>query len=292
MRQSIENVRILTILTALLLTFSLQAKELPGKRNNRISTSVLAKVEDCNPPIAYTEFALNNVRFGLEAGGQIWENNGDAAYSIPKVDLASGEIPIHSLYAGALWLGGYSPDGQLKLAAVTYRTGGATDFYNGPLSNDNFATADFCGSYDRHFLANRTDCQVHRAFFSASEEEVEQLFPDGYSIPSYFNDWPGQNLDAIDQGFLLKNIWLHSSTLMVMESMTRLLVISRVMTSIRPSTAEPGTEGIRFHCSVTRHCGGSSMTMEVSIQRPVVRTSVWRSKLRPLLTTPRIRSIT
>ena len=91
-------------------------------------SKAVGKMADCNPPIAYTEFALNNVRFGLEAAGQLWENNGNASYEVPKIDPTTNSPSINSIYAGGLWLGGYSPDGQLRLAAVTYRQNG-TDFY-------------------------------------------------------------------------------------------------------------------------------------------------------------------
>lgn len=192
--------------TAVLLVFAIaaQAKEHEGKsRKKKPSPTSLSKMVECSPPIAYSEFALNNVRFGLEAGGQIWEDNGDASYEIPKVDPASGETSIHSLYAGALWIGGYSPDGQLKLAAVTYRSGGATDFFNGPLSTNGFATADYCNQpnftfFDQHFLANRTQVQIHRAYFQALDDpdvDVEELFPDGYTIPDVIKDWPGSYLN-------------------------------------------------------------------------------------------------
>jgi len=150
------------------------------------------KMMDCNPPIAYTEFALNNVRFGLETAGQLWENNGSASYEVPKVDPATNSPSINSIYAGGIWIGGYSPDGQLRLAAVTYRQNG-TDFYNGPLSNNNFATADLCSDFDKHFYANKTDAQIHRSYFLATEEERADLFPDGYTIPDYFDNWPGNN---------------------------------------------------------------------------------------------------
>ncbi|NNC81947.1 MAG: hypothetical protein HKN79_00075 [Flavobacteriales bacterium] len=212
-----------------MISFLAEAKEYEGKSNSnkksKASASALSKMADCNPPIAYTEFALNNVRFGLEAGGQIWEDNGDASYEVPKVDPESGEISIHSLYAGALWIGGYSPDGQLKLAAVTYRSGGGTDFFNGPLSNNGFATADFCNTtgyseFDAHFPTgntapdfdvrrpsgvSRTDVQIHRAYFQCINDpdcDVDELFPDGYSMPDYFNNWPGYNSDPNYSAYL------------------------------------------------------------------------------------------
>ena len=191
-----------TFTLVIVLSIASQAREFQGKSlSPKPSANALSKMMECEPPVAYTEFSLNNVRFGLEAGGQLWENNGDASYEVPKIDPASGETSVHSLYAGALWIGGFSPDGQLKLAAVTYRSGGATDFNNGPLSNNNFATADFCNTpgfsdYDDHFKANRNDVSRHRAYFQSQlDGTTDELFPDGYVTPNYFMEWPGYNSD-------------------------------------------------------------------------------------------------
>ena len=223
---------LLVLILCLGLTADIGARELViksakgGKKKVKVDQS---KMMDCDPPVSYTEFSLNNIRFGLESAGQIWENNGDASYEVPKVPQESNEIRIHSLYAGALWIGGRSPDGQLKLAAVTYRTSGATDFYNGPLSNNNFATADYCDDFDTQFPrenlipvtfdnngnaqsfrpagARLVDVQRHRAYFTALEADdgsLDELFPDGYTIPEYFSpeNWPGNNFDPNYDFFL------------------------------------------------------------------------------------------
>ena len=42
-------------------------------------------------------------------------DQGNAAYEMPK------DGNTHSIYAGALWMGGISPDQQLKLAAIVPR---------------------------------------------------------------------------------------------------------------------------------------------------------------------------
>ena len=49
----------------------------------------------------------------------MWQDRSknDAAYEIPK---GSGERVI---YAGALWMGGLDVNNQLKLAALTFRSG-------------------------------------------------------------------------------------------------------------------------------------------------------------------------
>ena len=54
-----------------------------------------------------------------------WSNG---RYEIPK---GSGK---HSMFAGALWIGGYDDNGQLKVAGQTYRQSG-TDYWPGPLDN-------------------------------------------------------------------------------------------------------------------------------------------------------------
>ena len=58
----------------------------------------------------------------------MWQDRSknDAAYEVPK---GSGEAVI---YAGALWMGGLDVNNQLKLAALTFRSG--NDFWTGPLS--------------------------------------------------------------------------------------------------------------------------------------------------------------
>jgi len=68
----------------------------------------------CAPAAALKNLEWNNVRALVETGGSLWQNRaqGNAAYEIPK------DGNTHSIYAGSLWMGGISPDQQLKLAAI------------------------------------------------------------------------------------------------------------------------------------------------------------------------------
>ena len=44
-----------------------------------------------------------------------------------------------------------------------------------------------CQDYDQFFISTRADAQLQRAYFDAAQAgTVEEEFPDGYSIPSYF----------------------------------------------------------------------------------------------------------
>jgi hypothetical protein len=71
---------------------------------------------------------FNDVSALIEQGGSMFQNRaaGVAAYEVPK---GSNRFAI---YAGALWMGGTDVNGQLKLAALRYRTG--NDFWPGPLT--------------------------------------------------------------------------------------------------------------------------------------------------------------
>ena len=88
----------------------------------------------CAPATGLRQMEYNNVRALIETGGSLWQDraNSSASYVVP----AEGEVSV--LYAGSLWLGGLSPDQQLKLAAIRFRTEG-NDFWPGPLTVDGAA---------------------------------------------------------------------------------------------------------------------------------------------------------
>ena len=90
----------------------------------------------CAPATAITQMAFNNAQARIENGGNMFQ---DRAFSRPAYEIPKGS-GVSSIFAGALWMGGTSPNGQLKLAAVTFRASG-DDFWPGPLTNDGSATA-------------------------------------------------------------------------------------------------------------------------------------------------------
>ena len=161
------------------------------------------RVAGCAPATSIRDLEWNNVRALIENGGSLWHDRSVSrgAYEVPK------DGGVGTLYGGALWLGGVAPDGQLKLAAVRYRTSG-NDFWPGPLTNTGEAevTEDVCSSYDRFYVSNRTDAQQHRRFFDCQNDptcNLEEEFDNGYSIPSYFFDYPAHGNTALNQDFYL-----------------------------------------------------------------------------------------
>ncbi|MFO0387164.1 MAG: T9SS C-terminal target domain-containing protein, partial [Flavobacteriales bacterium] len=168
-----------------------------------ITVSAESRVASCAPAAALRDLEWNNVNALIETGGTMWLDRavGKSHYFVPK----EGNVSV--AYAGALWLGGISPDQQLKLAAVTYR-GLGNDFWPGPLTNDGTAetNSSVCSDWDRFIISFRTDAQRHRAFFECESDpacDPSIQFPNGYSIPAYFFNYPAMGNTAQGQDMYL-----------------------------------------------------------------------------------------
>jgi hypothetical protein len=95
-----------------------------GGGNNTVSS---AKGANCAPATASLTMNFNDVSAFIEQGGSMFQDrqNNVAAYEV-------GGDNLFAIYAGALWMGGTDVNGQLKLAALTFRQG--NDFWPGPLT--------------------------------------------------------------------------------------------------------------------------------------------------------------
>ena len=157
-----------------------------------------AKAASCTPATATTEIQYNNVRTLLTTSGLLWYDkpNNKAAYEVPKTPDRTGPKAI---YAGGLWMGGLSPDNQLKIAAIRYREG--NDFWPGPLTigGDASVTSDVCERYDKFFTTYKADAERHRNYYAClanpDECNVADEFPDGYIVPTSYYDWPAINTE-------------------------------------------------------------------------------------------------
>ena len=174
-------------------------KNHPKKKQAR---SALA--DNCAGPSSQAVLDINNVKTTLLNGGDMWWNLSDGRYEVPK---NSG---IHSLFNGGIWIGGLDDEGQLKVAAQTYRQSG-NDFWPGPLDNvrlsadgslnNQYGTTNtaVCAQYNFHHVITRAEVQEFIAYSSAENPSIE--FPN-YSIPVSILEYPGnrttdnQNGDA------------------------------------------------------------------------------------------------
>jgi len=129
---------------------------------------------DCAPATMSYDLAINNVRARLLNGGDGWWDLKDGQYIVPKVDPALGVPGVSSLFAGAVWLGGFDDAGNLKIAAQTYRNATHNDFWPGPLSSIGTTGADTCLNWDRFFIVKGVDIRNH---IRAYDEAISQGIP-------------------------------------------------------------------------------------------------------------------
>ncbi len=145
---------------------------------------------DCAPATSETDMAINNVRARLLGGGDVWwDLSSNGRYIVPKVDPASGLDEVSSIFAGAVWLGGYDPVGNLKLAAQTYRRSNANDFWPGPLHPlTGTIERDTCARWDKHFRVLGDNIRRYLRDFANAQESGSTLSKD--DVPEDVLGWP------------------------------------------------------------------------------------------------------
>ncbi|HRN37813.1 MAG TPA: T9SS C-terminal target domain-containing protein, partial [Flavobacteriales bacterium] len=193
-----KTIRLTSLLLAMASVPVLSAREVPGAGPRNGDGGGSGRASACAPATAHNDLDLNNVRARINSGGSMWmdRENGKPAYEVPKTDNNSGP---NALFAGALWMGGLSPDNTLKLAAVRFHQVG-NDYWPGPLTAYDTVThtgtasvdGDVCLQYDRTWKTMRVDAQRHDAYFRCLADpdcDVNVEFA-GYTTPGYFFEWP------------------------------------------------------------------------------------------------------
>ena len=146
------------------------AREYLGSKSKSTKEEVKGKAANCSPAQTFNQFFVNNVRTAAETGGNTWFDRGN---SLPFYEVPAGG-GNHALFAGALWMGGTDPAGNLKLAAVRFR-GIGNDYWPGPLTVDGAATItpQTCTQYDRFFNMSRIMVETHRYYYSLLNQGID-----------------------------------------------------------------------------------------------------------------------
>ncbi len=112
----------------------------------------------CDPASQSVDLDINNVRTKLLNGGDMWWDLNNPKYEIPKINDPNA-VRKHSLFSGAIWIGGKDNGGNLKLAAMTYRQFGS-DFWPGPLDTTTASTDPLrCKAYDKMWKVTRDELE-------------------------------------------------------------------------------------------------------------------------------------
>ena len=177
----------LFIFTVLPISFA----HLPPKKGKAVANNSKQQASyrsDCASGTAQIDLAINNVRARLTTSGDSWWNKSDAGYIVPNV--LPGEEAVASIFAGALWLGGFDEGDNLKTACQTYGSaGGFEDFWPGPLQASGITDADNCANWDRFFTVTKSSIDLFRANWAkAVSENRTELTPE--EIPDEIKGWP------------------------------------------------------------------------------------------------------
>ncbi len=179
LRNKIQFVRTIVLLGAGILGIagSASAREnVGGKRDP--NAQLKSTAAGCQPATASIDLDINNVRARLMTGGDMWWNNGqsNAAYEIPK---GSGR---HSQFAASCWIGGYDKQGQLKVAAQTYRQDG-NDYWPGALDENGKITSEGCVLWDKFWKVDRSTINRFRQAYKTGTDTKAADF-------DAINQWP------------------------------------------------------------------------------------------------------
>lgn len=134
------------------------------------------------------ELDINNVRAMVLNGGDMWWDLNNPQYEVPKVNEPN-QPRRHSIFAGALWIGGEDDSNNLYVAAQTYRqaAGAAAPdagFWPGPLDDQGATTSDVCAPWNTHAKINKTVIDQFRAGGIPSDPSA---------IPDAIREWPAKN---------------------------------------------------------------------------------------------------
>lgn len=165
------------------------------KPTPRNQTPVLVGRSDCNQGTSRFDMDVNNVRAALLASGDVWWDLDKGVYVVPKIARGTGAREVSSIFAGAVWVGGKDPSGNLKLCAQTYRSATKNDFWPGPLNERTGQTdAATCTKWDKHFVVTATEIDSVLKLWRnrpAGATQIEcSLVPDGVKgWPAFGNDY-------------------------------------------------------------------------------------------------------
>tara|TARA_B110000977_G_scaffold192539_1_gene266206 strand:+ start:2218 stop:4077 length:1860 start_codon:yes stop_codon:yes gene_type:complete len=164
-------------------------------KNTNASSVLVSKqlISNCAEGTAQTILDINNVSTTILNGGDMWWDLSSGSYEVPKGSN------LHSIFAGALWIGGVDDDNQVKVAAQTYRQSG-NDYWPGPLENVRLNSngdqnsaygstdAATCSNYNKHYVLLKEDVIDFVEFTNSAQPEVD--FPN-YEIPQSILEYPG-----------------------------------------------------------------------------------------------------
>lgn len=143
----------------------------------------------------------NNVRCSVTSTGDL--------FNVPGTEIGLFEVPagsgLETFYAANLWVGGFTTDQQLRMSAETFQNNEQA-WFSGPLTTNGTAstTQEIEDAYNQVWHVTSDQVALHLAYFNALQNgNFEEEFPDGYTIPDVFINWPAHGDIALGYDFNL-----------------------------------------------------------------------------------------
>ncbi len=166
-----------------------EARAPEGALTDQAKKILLKSAAGCTKPTAQIDLDINNIRAQIMTAGNMWYDpaTGEARYEIPKGSRKN------SLFAGALWVGGYDTQGNLKVTAQTYASAGRNDYFTGPLDQNNNVDAATCNLWDRFWKVNASDIARFRELAAQYTGDPQGL-EDALSASEFdvIKEWPAK----------------------------------------------------------------------------------------------------
>jgi hypothetical protein len=148
----------------------------------------------------------NNIRALINNSGSLFvDQRGDAAFNVPFTGAAS----TNTIFAAGLWMGAFTPEGNLHLSAPRYGyadnnpLGRDYDYLPGPL-DENGNLPENCTDWDKVWSVTRFEIEQHQADYDADntiDQPLEAIFAwPGLGNP-HFETYNGFALPDLNQAF-------------------------------------------------------------------------------------------
>lgn len=122
-------------------------------------------------------------------------NRGDLHWNpfsqTPCYEINPGRLK-NSIFASALWMGGYDQNGQLYTAAQTYRQSGANDFWPGPLNVNGMADSTTNSNFDSIWMVHRSDVDEFRYQYASGN-----VSNGTFQVSNFILTWPSKINDPL-----------------------------------------------------------------------------------------------
>ncbi|MCU0435079.1 MAG: T9SS type A sorting domain-containing protein [Bacteroidia bacterium] len=130
--------------------------------------------------LGYSVLDINQAHAGVNSNGALFTNytTYNSQFEVPA---GSGKGTI---YADALWIGGYDSSGVLHMGAQTYSQIG-NDFFGGPVSNASAYNTTFDNTWAQVWKINKSQIDSFVNWYANPS-----LYPN-YSVPAVITTWPG-----------------------------------------------------------------------------------------------------